>query len=100
MLNNLMLVFSNYYYDDPPPAEVDLATVMIICTVIAFIIALVWVLALKSAHKTSKPQRAACNYVIKDSFRLNTQKDLFLYRRVTKIPRPQANNASRGGRRR
>jgi len=75
---------------------IDVQVALIILAVCA-VIAMIVVFFMKSAHKTAKPQRAACNYVRKDSFNLTTQRDLFLFRRITKIPKPQQQS---GGRRR
>jgi len=64
---------------------------------ISAIIGLIIVFVMKGAHRTAKPQRAACNYVKPGSFNLTTNRDLFLFRRITKVARPQSNS---GGRRR
>ena len=64
---------------------------------VSAVIGLIAVFVMKNAHKTAKPQRAACNYVKQGSFNLTTQRDLFLFRRITKVAKPQSNS---GGRRR
>jgi uncharacterized protein len=70
--------------------------IALICAGAGSVIALLITLGFKSSHKTAKPQRSACNYVVQNSFNLRNQKDLFLYSRVTKIAKPQ--NTGGGGR--
>jgi len=72
----------------------------VVCLLISAGIALAILFGMKSSHKTAKPQRAACNYVKKGSLNLTTQKDLFLFSRIVKIPRAQSNSGGRGGGRR
>jgi hypothetical protein len=74
--------------------------VVLICAAVAFVIALIVMLVMKSAHKTSKPQRAAANYIISGSFKLTDKNDIFLYQRVTKVAKPQQQSRPSGGRRR
>jgi len=74
--------------------------VAIVCVAIAVAIGLAVVFGMKSGHRSAKPQRAACNYVRAGSFNLTTQRDLFLFRRVTRVARAQSSGggSGRGGR--
>lgn len=65
--------------------------------IIAFVIALVIVLVMRSSMNTAKPQPFAREYVKKDSFVLTNQQDIYLYSNTTKTAIPK-NNSSGGGR--
>ncbi len=51
-------------------------------------------LGMRRKNKTVRWQYGAADYVRNDSFHIYTRKDIFLYRRVTKTPRPQNNGSS------
>ena len=55
------------------------------------------VFSMASQLKSVQNQRAAQCYLKKDSMKLTRQTDLYLYRTVTRVPRPR-NNSSGGGR--
>lgn len=67
--------------------------------------AIVTVLIMASQMKTAKPQHHAIGYIRDDSYRITEHRDMFLYSRITKTPKPQNNGSSgrsgggsRGGR--
>lgn len=66
---------------------------------IGFVIALIVVNSWKGEMNTVRSQRGAVNYVKNGSFRVTKERDIFLYRKVTKIARDTDNNRSSGGRR-
>lgn len=63
---------------------------------IGAVIGLIVVLVMKSKLKTVRSQSCADQYVGGQSLQLTGQSDLFLYQTVTRRPRPQSNNSSRG----
>jgi len=71
-------------------------TTAIVSLVLAFsipgIVVFVWTRQLKSV----KPKDFACEYIRRGSMMLNMQRDIFLYRNVTKVAKAQ-NNSSGGG---
>jgi len=52
-------------------------------------------MAKRSQLKSVRFNDAACDYVRAGSFRVTNQRDSFLYRNVTRIPKPQSNNRRR-----
>lgn len=71
---------------------------LLVSLVIGLAVAGVAVLMMRSSMKTTKKQHDASDYLMQGSYHLNTQRDLFLYRRVTKTAKPQNNGGSgRGG---
>ena len=71
-------------------------TTAVVSLVLAFaipgIVVFVWTRQLKSV----KPKDFACEYIRRGSMMLNMQRDIFLYRNVTKVAKAQ-NNSSGGG---
>lgn len=53
------------------------------------------IFAMRSTMNTKRPQRSAEDYLIRDSYRLRTHSDLFLYSNIRKVRRQQ--NTSRSG---
>jgi len=68
----------------------------IVCLIIGLVIAGVVMYSKWRKLKSVRFERTACNYVRDGSFRVTTQKDMFLFSNVTRTPRAQ-NNASVGG---
>jgi len=67
-------------------------TALLVCIGIGLLIGLITVLVMRSQLKSVRPQNAAMNYVIPGSFQLRHSRDIFLYRNVTRTPRPKNNN--------
>ncbi|MDR2166369.1 MAG: hypothetical protein LBE35_00785 [Clostridiales bacterium] len=61
----------------------------LVCVGIALAIAAVIMLAIRSKLKSVRREHSACNYERPGSFALTKQKDAFLYRNITRIPRAQ-----------
>ena len=69
---------------------------LIICAVIGIVIGLITVLVLKGQLKSVRMQNQANNYMIPGSMRLTHSADIFLYRNVTRVAKPQNNNSGGG----
>lgn len=78
------------YYEDSNAAKNPL-----IAVVIGLVVAIVVILIMRSNMNTAKPQHSAADYLKKNSYHLNTQRDMFLYSRTSKTRRQQ--NTSGGG---
>ncbi len=79
--------------------EFDLTDLLMdlgIALVIGIIIAVIVVLVLRGQLKSVKFEAAANNYVKDGSFNLTVQRDIFLYRTVTRIARPKSSSSSGG----
>ena len=61
------------------------------------IIAGIAVYSMAAKLKTVRPQATARSYVKENSLNLTHSRDLFLYRTLTRTPRPKSNSSSRGG---
>ncbi len=48
-----------------------------------------------SKHKAVKPQKSANEYMLRDSFRLDRSRDVFLFSHVTRVVKPQNNSSGR-----
>jgi len=86
---NIMFLHSLGFYWSIETALIGLAVGLVIAAIIMFVI--------RSKLKSVRSQRTACNYVRDNSFRLTNQRDIFLFRNITRTPR-QTNTG--GGRRR
>lgn len=67
-------------------------TAVLVCVGIGLLIGLITVLVMRGQLKSVRPQNAAADYVVPGSFRLRNSRDIFLYRNVTRTPRPKNNN--------
>ena len=83
-------------YTDGPGSESlegsDYLSIFITAAVIALIVALIVVSALKSKMVTVKKATKAKEYLADGSFRLVENRDVYLYRTVTRIRRPRNNS--------
>ena len=86
-----------YDVDNMPKEPFAFFFWLVVAFVIAFIIALISVSVMKGKLKSVRPQRGAADYMVRDSFRLTNSGDYFLYRNVTKRPRPKDTSSSGGG---
>ncbi len=73
----------------------DFGTNLLIAVVIGLVISLIVVLIMKGQLKSVRQQSHADSYVRSGSFKLTQSGDYFMYRNVTRTPRPQ-NNSSGG----
>ena len=74
----------------------NLGKVLLICVAIGIVIGLITVLAMKSQLKSVRMQNQANNYMIPGSMHLTHSADIFLYRNVTRVAKPQNNNTGSG----
>ena len=59
--------------------------------VIGLVAAAITILIMRSSMNTAKPQKGAVNYMTEGSFHLRQRSDVFLYSRVSRVPRPKNN---------
>ena len=77
-----------------------MALTIVVCILIAAAIAGIIMAVVRSKLKSVRTERTACNYTRGGSFSTTNAQDIFLFSRVTKIPKPQGNNNNSRGRRR
>lgn len=68
----------------------------LICLAIGLVIALIVTGIMKGQLKSVRAQSAAAEYVKQGSLQVTESHDLFLYRNVTRVPRPKSNNSGSG----
>lgn len=86
-----------YDTDNPYNEEIDYVILEVIALVIAFVIALISVGIMRLRMNTAKPKGTAMEYIKKGSFKLTSEKDIFMYSIVTKTAKPKGNDNSAGG---
>lgn len=86
-----------YDTDNPYNEEIDYVILEVIALVIAFVIALISVGIMRLRMNTTKPKGTAMEYIKKGSFKLTSEKDIFMYSTVTKTAKPKDNDNSAGG---
>ena len=69
---------------------------LLICLGIGFVIALIATGIMKGQLKSVRSQSAAAEYVKQDSLNVTESHDLFLYRNITRRPKPKSNNSGSG----
>lgn len=80
------------------PARKGLPGIWIIISAgIGIVVSLITVSSMKAKLRSVRPQNAAGSYMRSGSFVLTTSRDRFLYRTVTKTPRPKDNSTGSGG---
>lgn len=79
-----------YYEEDSSPS-------VLLSLLIGVAASGITVLIMRSQMNTKKPQRSAGDYLIQDSYHLDTMQDLFLYSRVNKTRRQESSSGSGGG---
>lgn len=62
-----------------------------IALVIGLVVAAITILVMRSSMNTARLQKGAANYMADGSFHLRQRSDVFLYSRVTRVPRPKNN---------
>ena len=72
----------------------DFGTNLLISIVIGFVVGLIVALILKAQLKSVHQQSEANVYVKSGSLKLNTQRDIFLYRHVTRREKPKESSSS------
>ena len=86
-----------YDTDNPYNEEIDYVILEVIALVIAFVIALISVGIMRLRMNTAKPKGTAMEYIKKGSFKLTSEKDIFMYSTVTKTAKPKDTDNSAGG---
>ena len=86
-----------YDTDNPYNEEIDYVILEVIALVIAFVIALISVGIMRLRMNMAKPKGTAMEYIKKGSFKLTSEKDIFMYSTVTKTAKPKDNDNSAGG---
>ena len=86
-----------YDTDNPYNEEIDYVILEVIALVIAFVIAIISVGIMRLRMNTAKPKGTAMEYIKKGSFKLTSEKDIFMYSTVTKTAKPKDNDNSAGG---
>lgn len=86
-----------YDTDNPYNEEIDYIILEVIALVISFVIALISVGIMRLRMNTAKPKGTATEYIKKGSFKLTSEKDIFMYSNVTKTAKPKDNDNSSGG---
>lgn len=86
-----------YDTDNSYNEEIDYVILEVIALVIAFVIALISVGIMRLRMNTAKPKGTAMEYIKKGSFKLTSEKDIFMYSTVTKTAKPKDNDNSAGG---
>lgn len=86
-----------YDTDNPYNEEIDYVILEVIALVIAFVIALISVGIMRLRMNTAKPKGTAMEYIKKGSFKLTSEKDIFMYSTVTKTAKAKDNDNSAGG---
>ena len=86
-----------YDTDNPYNEEIDYVILEVIALVIAFVIALISVGIMRLRMNTAKPKGTAMEYIKKGSFKLTSEKDIFMYSTVTTTAKPKDNDNSAGG---
>lgn len=86
-----------YDTDNPYNEEIDYVILEVIALVVAFVIALISVGIMRLRMNTAKPKGTATEYIKKGSFKLTSEKDIFMYSTVTKTAKPKDDDNSAGG---
>ena len=87
-----------YSFINPYRTPVEIIIRIVIAIVIGVVVALLVSGRQKSKLKPVKPEPLAKNYIAKDGFVLRKSKDSFMFKNVTKIPKPQSSGSSGGSR--
>lgn len=82
------------YYDDHVGIRVSPFPIAL---VIGLVAALITILVMRSRMNTARMQSSAGDYLKDGSFRLRQYSDMFLYSRVTRVPKPKNNTSGGGG---
>lgn len=70
---------------------------VLIALFVALVVAIIVTAVMKSKLKSVRPKPSAADYVKAGSLQLTRQRDIFLYRSVTRTPKPQNNTNSHSG---
>ncbi len=65
---------------------------IVIGVVIGIVIAVIIMMGHKGKLTSVRMEKAAANYIKKDSFRLTSSREIYLYQKVNRTPKPKDNN--------
>ncbi|MBQ2882056.1 MAG: TPM domain-containing protein [Clostridia bacterium] len=82
------------YMDGDAEEPYNPISTLIVSLIAGFIIALIYVSVLKSKLTTVGAQQNAANYTVNNSLQIAATSDNFLYRRVSRAPRPKSNTTT------
>ena len=82
---------------DTLPKEAPGLTYVLVCLAVGIVISLIVVSSMCAKHKSVRARREADNYVRDGSMNLTVSSDSFLYRNVSRSPRPKNTGSYRGG---
>ncbi len=82
---------------DTLPREAPGLTYVLISLAVGLVVAFIIVSVMCSKHKSVRVRREADDYVRNGSMNLTVSSDSFLYRNVSRTPKPKNNGSSRGG---
>ena len=87
--------YDDTYYDDiyEEPVEFDFFSTLVISLVAGFIIALVIVSSMKGKLTSVGVRNEASNYVLNNSLQIASSGDNFLYKNISRVPRPKSNSS-------
>ena len=70
---------------------------IVLSLIVGLVLALIITGTMRSKLKTVRHQKTANSYVRNDSMKVTVAKDYFLYRTVTRVPKPKDNGGRSGG---
>lgn len=79
------------------PQEIPFVQRLGISVLCGLLVAGLTILCMRTAMNTKRAQRSAADYIRGDSFRMRTQRDLFLYSRVSKTRRETESSSGHSG---
>ena len=87
-----MSLSAHYIYAED--GEYDPIITLLISLGVGFIIAWIYASSLKSQLKTVAAQQNASVYTVKDSLQISATNDTYLYRHISRVPKPKSNSTS------
>jgi uncharacterized protein len=99
ILNCEQMLSDELYNRAEPDSTRDLTVPIIVSLLIGLVVATITVLIMKRSLKSVRGKSDASQYIVKDSFELTKERDIFLYSNVTRVPIPRntSSNSSSGG---
>lgn len=85
------------YHQSYTNNDSNVFVVILVVLIISLIIGFVYISSLKKQMTNIESGKVACEYIEQGSFKLTRSNEVFLYSRVTKIPRPKNNQGGHHG---
>lgn len=86
----------DYVYTDAP-VQKNYGKTIAICMGVGLLIGVITAGIMAAMMKSVRPQNSASDYVRPGSMQLTNQRDIFLYSRVTRTPRPKSGSSGSSG---